>query len=792
MVAPMVKERKPRMAGARAGTRTSRARRAESAAARWFFDHSLDMFAVVNREGVFTEVNDAWERNTGWTREDLIGKTVFAFLHEDSYEEAVDTRRRMKRDGHTVNHLRIRRKNDSWMWIQGRSRLDPDGNMVGTLQDITESVLQREELEAARQTRSMLSEAAGIGTWSFEPRTRTIKWSADIHAMSGWSPEEIADPEDFFSRLDPNQLSAVRDAFTAGVQTGQGGTIEHRLRTRDGRWLSMRGTFQTERRGRLFALRGISQDVTALVAARDAAREGQARVEALMEQTRMDAWRQELALSAAEAGAFEIDHVHQTFWASEQFTRLIGRSMDYVSIAVPVWPFVHPEDRDLVESANKRWAEGAETVTMEFRIVGPTGHARWVRVFYRLHRPTRKGVGLVLDIDARKRQELALVEAQRAAEAAAEAKARFLANMSHEIRTPMNGVLGVLHLLKSESISPEGQRLLDEALGCGEMLSTLLDDVIDFERIEAGRLDLTTRPVDAGELAASVARLLQPQARDKGLTLTIEGQAELGWVAADPVRLRQCLFNLVGNAVKFTLKGGVRLVCEQTAPGRLAFIVHDTGVGIPLEAQDQLFERFHQADASTTRRFGGSGLGLSITRKLARLMGGDVSFSSVPGKGSVFRLDIAAEPAIPETNDVDVDGPLLDGLRVLVVEDNATNRTIAVKLLDSLGAKVSTAADGLAGVQAATIGHFDLILMDIQMPGIDGMEASRRIRALGGQAAVTPIIALTANVLAHQRQLYLAGGMDGVVGKPISPAALISEIARLAQASEPPSNTRVA
>jgi CheY-like chemotaxis protein len=324
------------------------------------------------------------------------------------------------------------------------------------------------------------------------------------------------------------------------------------------------------------------------------------------------------------------------------------------------------------------------------------------------------------------------------------------------------------------------------------MLSTLLDDVIDFERIEAGRLDLTTRPVDAGELAASVARLLQPQARDKGLTLTIEGQAELGWVAADPVRLRQCLFNLVGNAVKFTLKGGVRIVCEQTAPGRLAFIVHDTGVGIPLEAQDQLFERFHQADASTTRRFGGSGLGLSITRKLARLMGGDVSFSSVPGKGSVFRLDIAAEPAIPETNDVDVDGPLLDGLRVLVVEDNATNRTIAVKLLDSLGAKVSTAADGLAGVQAATIGHFDLILMDIQMPGIDGMEASRRIRALGGQAAVTPIIALTANVLAHQRQLYLAGGMDGVVGKPISPAALISEIARLAQASEPPSHTRVA
>ncbi len=780
------------MAGGKTGNRASRARRTESAAARWFFDNSLDMFAVVNREGVFTEVNDAWERNTGWTREDLVGKPIFAFLHEDCYEEAINSRRRMKRDGHTVNQLRIRRKDGRWMWIQGRSRLDPDDQMVGTLHDITESVLQREELEAARQTRSMLSEAAGIGTWSFEPRTRTIEWSPDIHAMSGWSPEEIADPEDFYTRLDPTQVDAVRETFATGVQAGRGGTIEHRMRTRDGRWLSMRATFQTEPRGRVFALRGISQDVTALVAARDAAREGQARVEALMEQTRMDAWRQELALSAAEAGAFEIDHVHQTFWASEQFTRLIGQPMDYAAIAVPVWPFVHPDDRDLVESVNTRWAEGEENVTMEFRIVGPAGDARWVRVFYRLHRPTRKGVGLVLDIDARKRQELALVEAQRAAEAAAEAKARFLANMSHEIRTPMNGVLGVLHLLKGETMSPGGHRLLDEALGCGEMLSTLLDDVIDFERIEAGRLDLTARPVDAGDLAASVARLLEPQARDKGLTLTIEGQAELGWVSADPVRLRQCLFNLVGNAVKFTLKGGVRVVCEQADPGRIAFIVHDTGVGIPVEAQDQLFERFHQADASTTRRFGGSGLGLSIARTLARLMGGDVSFSSVPGEGSVFRLEIAAEPAIPATAAIDDDSPILEGLRVLVVEDNATNRTIVVKLLDSLGARVSTAADGLAGVQAATIGHFDLILMDIQMPGIDGMEAARRIRALGGHAAATPIIALTANVLAHQRQLYLAGGMDGVVGKPISPVALISEIARLAQAAEPSPDIRVA
>jgi PAS domain S-box-containing protein len=771
---------------AKRGSRRGRA----SAAARWFFDNSLDMFAVVNREGVFVEVNDAWERQTGWTREDLVGANVFDFLHEDCFEELKDSRRRMKADGHTVNQLKIRRKDGSWMWIQGRSRLNPDDLMVGTLQDITESVLQKEELETARRTQSMLSEAAGIGAWSYEPREDRIEWSPDIHALSGWSPEEIGDPADFYAILDPEQLEMIRDAFNAGVQDGKPGSVEHRMRSKDGRWLTMRATFRTVRRGRFYALKGISQDVTALVQARDLAREGQARVEALMDQAKMDAWRQELALGAAEAGAFEIDHYHRTFWASEQFHRLIGRRMGYDQIAIEVWPFVHADDRAMVAETNRRWSGGEENVSMEFRILHGSGEERWVRVFYRLDRPTRKGVGLVLDIDARKRQELALVEAQRAAEAAAEAKARFLANMSHEIRTPMNGVLGVLHLLKTEPMSPEGGRLIDEALSCGEMLSTLLDDIIDVERIEAGRLELSPRAVEVGELARSVVRLLEPQAKEKGLSLELRFDDEPGWVTADPVRLRQCLFNLIGNAVKFTLKGRVTVRCAREGQDRLRFLIVDTGVGIPFDAQARLFERFHQADASTTRRFGGSGLGLAITRKLARMMDGEVTFDSAPGRGSIFRLEIAAPAAEAPADTATHVGEALGGVSVLLVEDNATNRTIATKMLEALGAQVSTAVDGLSGVEAAAISPFDLILMDIQMPGIDGVEAARRIRGLGGQAARTPILALTANVLSHQRDAYLAAGMDGVIGKPISPAALLAEVGRLAESER--SESRVA
>jgi CheY-like chemotaxis protein len=263
-------------------------------------------------------------------------------------------------------------------------------------------------------------------------------------------------------------------------------------------------------------------------------------------------------------------------------------------------------------------------------------------------------------------------------------------------------------------------------------------------------------------------------------------------VRADPVRLRQALFNLIGNAVKFTERGGVVVRFGRTPEGQLRFEVEDSGVGVPAAAQAHIFDRFNQGDASTTRRFGGSGLGLAITRKLAGLMGGDVGFRSVEGRGSTFWLDIAAAPAQPEAAaQAPADG-VLDGLRILVVEDNPTNRIIATKLLEQLGASVETAADGFLGVEAAAHGGFDLILMDVQMPGMDGLEAARRIRALPAPVGATPIVALTANVLSHQSQAYLAAGMNGVVGKPISPAALLQEVARLGGAEAPAAQAAMA
>lgn len=208
----------------------------------------------------------------------------------------------------------------------------------------------------------------------------------------------------------------------------------------------------------------------------------------------------------------------------------------------------------------------------------------------------------------------------------------------------------------------------------------------------------------------------------------------------------------------------------------LRFDVEDTGVGISTEVQARLFQRFNQADASTTRRFGGSGLGLAITRKLAEMMDGQVGLTSIEGVGSHFWFEVRAPSAASPVAEPEAEMALLEGLQVLVVEDNATNRLIVTRLLEHMGAEVSTAVDGYEGVEAAASRAFDLILMDIQMPGIDGLEAARRIRALGGATAQTPIVALTANVLSHQRHAYLDAGMDGVVGKPISPGDLLREI----------------
>jgi CheY-like chemotaxis protein/anti-sigma regulatory factor (Ser/Thr protein kinase) len=280
-------------------------------------------------------------------------------------------------------------------------------------------------------------------------------------------------------------------------------------------------------------------------------------------------------------------------------------------------------------------------------------------------------------------------------------------------------------------------------------------------------------------------RLLRPQAEAKGLALTAETPEGLGWAQLDALRVRQCLFNVIGNAVKFTERG--RVTVRVTARGRpaarrLRFEVEDTGIGVPKAAHARLFGRFEQVEEGTTRRFGGTGLGLAISRQLARLMGGDLDYDSREGVGSTFWFEVAAPPAAAVSAEAEVagDGAPLAGLRVLIVDDNRVNRLVGVRSVEALGADAEAVESGPQAIEAVRDGGFDLVLMDVNMPGMDGLEATRRIRALPAPAGEVPILALTADVMRRQQQAYLAAGMNGMAPKPFSPAQLLAEIARIA------------
>ena len=455
------------------------------------------------------------------------------------------------------------------------------------------------------------------------------------------------------------------------------------------------------------------------------------------------------------------------------------------------WDLAHPDSLEEIRQVARRMMDDPhQPQIVTARVRHKDGHWVWLQSSARVVFENGVPVGVIdvsRDVTERVAIEAALQEAKTEAESATRAKAEFLANVSHEIRTPMNGVLSALHLLETESISPEGRELMRQADDCGRMLSQLLNDVLDFSKIEAGQFELAPEPMNIGDALKAVTVMLGGQARAKGVDLRCEIVGDDLWIDADPTRLRQAMFNLVGNAVKFTSAGFVatRLSVKTGDAGvrHIRFEVQDTGIGMTPEAQNHLFERFRQGDGDTARRFGGTGLGLAITQGLVRQMAGEVHFTSVAGEGSTFWLELDAPAAMPLIAEAPEEG-LLDGVSILLVEDNPTNRLVARTLLARLGAQVEEAEDGLAGLNAARLGAHDLILMDIQMPHMNGVEATRAIRGLPGPAGQTPIIGLTANVMVHQRAEYIAAGMNGVVAKPISPALLLTEIGRLMAETE--------
>ena len=525
--------------------------------------------------------------------------------------------------------------------------------------------------------------------------------------------------------------------------------------------------------------------LVALAAARSIARLDAARAEAARSKSTLD-----LALASMGDGFLLCDAEDRVVVWNARYLQLFPWLAPVLAPGVPYRRLAETAARSVLPAAGEAeraaWIEHRLAVrrqaTPGFDMELPGG-----LVVHGIERcmPDGGTVSVFRDVTAAER---ALARAKTEAEASNESKSQFLAAMSHEIRTPLNAVLGMNGLLLDTPLTPEQRRYCELMRNSGQSLLALINDILDLSKIEAGRMQLEIVDFSPERTIDDVISLLAVRAQAKGLELRLALPPDLpAALRGDPSRLRQVLFNLVGNALKFTEQGAVdvRVAHAPAGPGRvtLEIAVADTGIGIDEAALPRLFDRFTQADATTARRFGGSGLGLAITREIVALMEGRIDVQSTPGRGSEFRVTLTLAEGDAQNlsgfgglDELPVAQP---PLRILVAEDNGVNQILIKALLDQMGHYSDIVGNGIEVLRQLESGHYDVVLMDVQMPEMDGETATRRIRARGGAFARLPIIAMTANAMPEHRTAYLAAGMDDHVSKPIHTAQLAAALGRV-------------
>jgi hypothetical protein len=474
---------------------------------------------------------------------------------------------------------------------------------------------------------------------------------------------------------------------------------------------------------------------------------------------------------------------HTVVWGNRAMATLMGTE----TVAVSRGDEFFPQDQmDVFYEADRKVLAGEPSLNEEQ--VGENMFSLTKKVPLRLPDGSAGLVGILFDISAYKENERQAREAQ----ADAQVKSQFLANMSHEIRTPLNGVIGMAQSLLQDDLTNEQRAKIDVMMESSRALLAVVSDILDLAKTSEGKIVATPVDVDVTFLIKRTIDLSRSKAADKGLSIELSLDVDFPpRLSIDPVRTRQCLTNLLSNAIKFTETGGVfvsaRRVVRDGQP-LLEIEVRDTGIGLRPEEQNQLFQQFTQADGSATRKIGGAGLGLTITRRLARVMGGDVTVQSEPGRGSTFCLSMRADPpheALPSGETAEA-APRpkaeLRGKRALIVDDNALNRKVVQMFLAPYSLVVTEAVHGQAALDELAKAPFDVVLMDIHMPVMDGTEAVKRIRAADAAWSNIPVIALTADAMNGDREKYLALGMTDYLPKPIDQRALLAILAKVFQA----------
>ena len=647
-------------------------------------------------------------------------------------------------------------------------------NLAANIADECDRGRANAELNHTRSVLSAFVDTVPASIFMADRDMRVLKASPQWLTVFGLTEAEAAGRSVYEIR--PDYFGRFRRAFERCLG---GETIrDDRLRSEIGgyqAWLQTELTPWRDHNGQIGGLIVVAHDVTEMVNALDRSRRSEDRLR--------------LAMQLAKIQIFEIDHRRKQF-SRDGVGPADERLSDYETAIENIWTSVHPDDRAAGEALWRRHVDQGAPFRTSHRVVRLDGSICWVEaVSEAIPGPdgvTERIIGAIRDIDEEKRNALDLAHARDAAEAANRAKSTFLATMSHEIRTPLNGVLGMAQAMDGDELTATQRERLDVIRQSGEALLAILNDVLDLSKIEAGKLDLESAEFSIGDLARGAHAAFSALAAKKGLgfQLQIEPSAR-GVYRGDSTRVRQILYNLISNALKFTDAGEVAVALARGDAG-LRLSVSDTGIGIAPDRLAALFKKFEQADASTTRRYGGTGLGLAICRELADLMGGTIASHSQLGRGSRFDVDlplewVGPEPAADALDTFARGAPTLSTevrLKVLAAEDNAVNQLVLKTLLNQVGIEPKLVGDGAAALAAWEREAWDVILMDIQMPTMDGPTATaeirRRERASG--RVRTPIIALTANAMAHQVSEYANADMDGFVAKPIEIARLFAAL----------------